>query len=216
MRASRRIIALLIALATLFTLSLSLTSCKKNREYDETEVVEAAKELLPKAALLYSVYYGNGIRYIPSGFTDGDYCQADDLHLYELGFTTVEELKAKSYEVFSLSYCENIFATYLETAMSEDGTKVVHPARFTMNGTNEYMLVNKNYERYAYVIYEDRMGYDLGSVKALGSTKDYVNMSVVATVSNEEGATRSCELKFNLYEEQSGWRIAGPCFANYD
>lgn len=206
MRAPRKR-ALAVLLILILSMTLSLSSC--DRSYDEAEVVAAAKELLPKAKELFSVYYGQGIRYIDSGFSDGQYYQADDIHLRTLGIVTVNDLKNKTYAVFSNKYSENIFSIYLTTYSGESQD---FGARYVMNGTGEYMLVNR---KWSPIIYDDRMEYDLDTVRAVGSKKKFINMTVDATVSDGEGNERTLEISFRLYEEKTGYRIDNPCFANY-
>ena len=83
MMSKRALTALILILSLLLSL-FAMTSC--DRSYERDEVIRAAEELLPTARMLYSVYYGNGIGYISSGYSDGDYREADFMHLRELGF----------------------------------------------------------------------------------------------------------------------------------
>ena len=97
--ASRKLISLTLAVLMLFSL-LSLTAC--NRRYDEEEVLAAAKDLLKRAEMLNEVYYGSGIKYFDSEDKVGlYYCKADKMHLGELGFSTIEELKKITEQTFS-------------------------------------------------------------------------------------------------------------------
>ena len=77
----------------------AFTSC--NRSYDEKEVLTAAEELLRKAVMLNEVYYGNGISTKDTGHRNGNYLEADAIHLSRLGFETVEDLKNLTRDVFT-------------------------------------------------------------------------------------------------------------------
>jgi hypothetical protein len=59
------------------------------------------------------------------------------------------------------------------------------------------------------------MEYDLDTVSANDSTRDFVNLSVEATVKNEKGESKRITLRFTMFEEASGWKISSPCFGNY-
>lgn len=208
MRGSRAVISLVLVIATLLCAVAGLTSC--NRSYDKDEVEAAAKELLPKALVLYSIYYGNGLGYIDSGYSDGDYREVSPVSLRKYGFTTLAELKTMTLATFSTEYSEKSLFSYFLESYEADGI-VYNYARYTENATGEYILVNKNHKP----IFEDRMDYKLDTVTAVGSTKDFVNLTVVAVVKNEKGEAKERTLDFTMYEEKSGWRISSPCFANY-
>ena len=209
-----KITALILTLVLLFIPILTLSGC--DRAYDEAEVIAASRELLADARMLYSVYYGRGINYTNSGYSDGDYKEADAFHLAELGFSTISELKTLSYATFSEKYCENIFEKYLESY--EANNTVYNYARYVQvyDGVNydkpAYILVLSDFD----YIFDDRMTYDLDSVKAVRSKGDYVHMTVEVTVENEDGKSQKTEIEFTLFEEKAGWRIASPCFANYN
>ena len=207
MRRARALTALLLALVLLFSV-FTMTSC--DRSYDRDEVIEAARELLPTARMLYSVYYGNGISYISSGYSDGDYREADFVHLDKLGFSTIHELKEISYSTFSYDYCQSIFSNYLESYEADN--TVYNYARYVqVDNEASYILVYKDHNP----VFEDRMTYHLDTVTDVRSVKDFVRMTVEVTVDDGEGNSRRTTLTFSLYEEDSGWRIASPCFANY-
>ena len=117
----------LLLIAVMLVSLFSFSSC--NRKYDEEEVIAAAKTLIKNSELLNEVYYGNGIRYYDAEIENaGYYKRADDTHLSELGFSTIEELKVLTEKTFSYSYSQNIYNTILY-GFKEDG-KVVSAARY--------------------------------------------------------------------------------------
>ena len=187
-----------------------------DRYYDEDEVIAVAKELLPTAGKLYSIYYGNGIAFMSSGYSDGDYREADPFHLATLGIENIQDLRDLSFATFTKKYCNNIFASYLES-YEEDGV-VYNWARYVQ----VYDVIDATIPAYILVyskhkgVFEDRMTYDLSSIKAVKSKGDYVYMTVDVTVESIEGKTQTATIEFTLFEEPTGWRIASPAFANYN
>ena len=206
----KNVIAIALVAVIIISLILCLTLCgRSGRSYDKDEVEAAAKELLPDALTLYSLYYGSGLGYMSTGYSDGDYREADPMSLHKYGFSTLEELKTMTKKVFSVSYSENIFNKYLESYEAND--IVYSYARYTENATGDYILVYKDHDP----IFDDRMSYKLDTVNAYDSTKDFINLTVNAVVSNADGDSKEITLKFTMYEERTGWRISSPCFGNY-
>ena len=121
----------------------------------------------------------------------------------------MDELKLMTRATFSNEYSEDIFSKYLES-YEADGT-VYDYARYTQNATGEYILVYKDYNP----VYEDRMEYDLSTVRAIDSKKKFINLTVEAIVKNEKGESKRITLKFTMFEEDTGWKISSPCFGNY-
>lgn len=213
-RVKRRLISLFLLIALIITSVFATVSC--GRLYDEAEVVAAARELLPKTLMLNSVYYGNGISTINSNYLDGVYYEADPVHLRQLGFGTIEELKKLTLEVFSSRYSASIFENILNPLYS--GDVIYRNARYyqawedTEAGVERCIMVNTDYD----AIYNERMTYNLDQISAVGSEGDAVHMKVGAIVWNEKGDIQKTEITFSLYEEPYGWRIDNPCFANYN
>ena len=207
MRGIKKAVSLILSVLIATVSALSLISCK--RSYKEDEVVAAARELLPKAHTLYSIYYGNGLGYISTGYSDGDYREADPVSLRRYDLESIDELKAMTKATFSEEYSRDIFNKYLESYEAND--TVYSYARYTENATGEYILVYKNHDP----IFDDRMEYDLDTVTDIGSNKKFVKMSVEATVKNDEGESKRITLEFTMFEEALGWKISSPCFGNY-
>ena len=207
-----KIVSLLLVIVAFASL-LSFTSC--NRKYDKEEVIAAAKALLKDAELLNEVYYGSGIRYYDIEIENaGYYKRADDEHLKELGFSTVNELKALTEKTFSYSYSQNVFSTIL-IGLKEDG-KVVSAARYyqyTNEETEEsYIMVYTKHE----AILKDKISYDYDSVRVERSKKENVYVKVDATVTNSQGDNQNVTITVVLIEEANGWRICNPTYANYN
>ncbi len=211
----RRLISLLLTVILILCLSLSLTGC--NRSYDEEEVIAAAKQLLKKAEPLNTIFHGEGIGYIDSGYRDGVYYEADPIHLGLLGIRDPKKLFDITYEVFSIKHGTSIISVNFEPLYDSKGN-IVYNSRYAFVTTKDgevKLLVNKNYDP-SRVNFDDEMTYKLDTVKALGSEGDYVNMSVDVVVLSEDGKEQTLTIEFKLFEESDGWRIHGTCIANYN
>ena len=197
-------------------LILNLDDEEVGREYDEQEVLAAVGPLLRDAELLNFVYYGSGIRYYDTNETsNGYYRKADTAHLEELGFSTIDELKALTEKTFSNSYSDLIYSTVI--SYMSDGSAVISPARYyqaTDEETGEYTHIIV-YSKYSY-LFKDSITYDYNSFKVTGSKGEKVYVTVDATVTRADGATQQTTITVTLYEEADGWRIDGPTYANYN
>lgn len=208
-----KIISILLLVVVIFSI-FSFSSCSGNRKFDKAEVEAATKTLLKEAELLNKVYFGSGIEHHDSDEGMGSYRRAKTEHLNELGFTTVDELKTLTEKTFSDEYSKLIYSTIL-TALTDDYT-LVSIARYYQHTDKEtgesYMMVNSKFN----VMFKDSIVYDYDSIKAEGSKKDKVYVSVNATVTNAEGKSQNITIKVTLVEDEDGWRIDGPTYANYN
>ena len=204
----KRILSITVILALLLT---SLASC--NRAFDEEEVISAAKELLKSAEKLNYIYYGDGIKYYDnSEAAISIYREAQKSHLDELGFHTVEELKAMTEETFTTGYSQIMYSSVLDTLRVDD--TIVGYKRYydqeNEDGTIT-LMVNMQHES----LLKSTIVYDYDSITVKKSIKERVYLSVNAVVINAEGDSRSVEITINLVEEEDGWRIDNPVWANY-
>ena len=211
MRKFIRALALLLAVITVF--ALPLTSC--NRSYDESEVLESAETLIRQAEVLNRIYYGNGIAYIETGNRDGAYYEADPMHLALLGFTTLDELRIMTEKTFTKGYSAQIFTTKL--APVQDDTGIYEMSRYYQKyeGLNlddpVCIMVYANAKRQL----TSSISYDYSTLRITGVEKQTVFVTVTATVTGAEGKSRQIDITLNLIEEDNGWRIDNPCYANY-
>ena len=209
-------VLLTILLIALIVLIFTLSFCEKNRKYDKEEVEAATKELLREAEFLNQIYYGSGIRYYDTDDgTTGYYRKADLLHLEELGFSTLDELKVITEKTFSDEYSAVLYDTILSSL--KEGSTVVTAARYFQaydeetNQPTDIMVYSK-----FNIKFKDKIEYDYDSIKAEGSKKDKVYVSVNATVTNSEGKSQKITLTVTLIEEEDGWKIDNPTYANYN
>lgn len=211
----RRYRAISLILAVLMLLSvLTLTSC--NRKYDEEEVLEAARTLLKEAEVLNKIYYGSGIEYFDSEDEQiGYYRKANPMHLEELGFSTIDELKKKTEQTFSAKYSETVYSTILSSM--NDGDGIVSLARYYQaydeeTGQPTHIMV---YSKFSLMLKSDIV-YDYSTLTVVGSKKEKVEVTVEATLTNSEGQSQKTTISIMLVEEENGWRINNPTYANYN
>lgn len=212
-----RIAALLLLLAILSTLSLSLSSCAES--YDEDEVIEASRTLLKNSEALNTVFFGHGIAYVDSNYSNGDYKEASTAHLAKLGFSTLAELRTLTYSTYTDSYAESVLNLALNPLYNMDG-EIQYMAKYAeafydAELTQPYILVYSKIEDVR-IIFEDRMTFDYTSVRADGIKDGRVKMWVEVTVENEDGNKQSREISFSIKKEnEKGYRLTGPVFTNY-
>ena len=207
-----RFISLLLVTVTLVSL-FTLSSC--NRRYDEEEIIEVSKILLKDAEMLNIVYYGSGIEYFDDEDEKGYYRKANVNHLEELGFSTIDELKTLTDKTFSKGYSSEIYSTIL-SSLSTD-ISIVSPARYYQaydeeTGAPTHIMVYSNFTP----MLKDSIVYDYESLRVDGSKKEKVYVKIDATVTNADGKSQTTTVTVALVEEDDGWRIDNPTYANYN
>ena len=207
-----KIISVLLVSVLIISL-FTLTSC--NRKYDEAEVIEVTKTLLKEAEMLNKVYYGSGIEWLDGENDKGNYKTANQNHLKELGFSTIDELVEKTKKTFSDEYSSLLYSTILSPL--KDGDYYLAAARYYQaydEETNEPtdIMVHSSYSP----LMKDKTEYDFESIRVDGSKKEIVYVKINATVTNSDGQSQTIELTINLIEEEDGWKIDNPTYANYN
>lgn len=190
-----------------------MTSC--NRRYDEEEVIEATKVLLKNAEKLNYIYYGEGIKYYEEENEKGYYRKAQQSHLDELGFHTIEELKVMTEATFSQDYSEILYSTVLGALMS-NGT-LVNAARYYQaydeeSGQPTDIMVHSKFTP----MMTGRIAYNYESITVEKSKKQKVFATVNACVTSKDGKSQEIQITITLIEEDDGWRIDNPTYANYN
>ena len=210
----KRIFSLVTALLLIFTLAFSLTSC--DRDYDEAEVVAAAKLLLKKAEPLNEIYYGKGLRCDELSIESvGNFKLVLDEELDLYGIKNLDDLKVRTREVFTMSCSEMIFNTRLDPIYDLNGN-IIYQARYieySPGGDNEkFIYVDPNYT----VSMTDTVEYYYDTVKVLDVEDLYLYMSVNAKITNENGESRESVIEFTMLEESSGWRLDTFTYAVFE
>ena len=209
---TKRIVSLLLTVLMLLS-TVMLPSC--NRRYDESEVLDAAKKLLKTAEMLNFVYHGDGIEYFESEGEIGYYRKANPAHLEKLGFKTIDELKTITEQTFSKRFTSSLYSTILSPL--SDGTAIVSPARYYQaydEDTNEptYIMVYSKFEP----ILKSTIEYDYSTLRVDGSKKEKVLLYIDVTVTDADSQSKKTTVPVTLVEEDDGWRIDNPAYANYN
>ena len=202
----------LITVVLLIILSLSvLVSCENDRDYDEAEVILAARELIKKSETLNYIYYGKGFLFTDEG--SGIYKKIDSAQSLKYGIDTIDELKAMTYEVFSSERAALIIATVLSPIQDEDG-KILHYARYYQHTdeSESYIMVNGIYE-YSMT---NGIEYNYDGVRVYDVEGEVIVVSVPVTLTRADGKIKETELKIKLIEEENGFRICSASHAVYD
>lgn len=207
-----RIISLLLITVTIVSL-FTLSSC--NRKYDEEEIIEVSKILLKDAEMLNIVYYGSGIEYFDDEDEKGYYRKANVNHLEELGFSTIDELKKLTDKTFSVGYSSELYSTILSSLATD--ISIVSPARYYQaydeeTGAPTHIMVYSNFTP----MLKDSIVYDYDSLRVEGSKKEKVYVKIDATVTKADGKSQNTTITVALVEEDDGWRIDNPTYANYN
>ena len=212
MRAAKVLLTILLSLATL----LSLLSCEKekNREYDETEVKTAAKNLIEASLFLNEVYYGKGIPIAEAAqsVTQGTYKEANGEYLARHGIVNLKALREMTAKVFSDAVCEQINSTVFES-VRDDGV-VKSYVRYFEKTTTQGMFIMVDTKAVVYFTGAREYLYD--TLEVLGSEGERVKVSLTVRVEDEEGIFHEMPLTVALIEETDGWRLDGPTYMKYN
>ena len=208
-----KITAILLTLVVIMTVFLG--SCARNRDYVESEVLEAAKSLISKSARLNEIYWGKGIAHDQdkSG-ANGAYYRATAESTSHYGIKTVDDLIALTRETFTVDMANLIVNTRLSSISDEDGIKVY--ARYyqkynALDDTPECIMVYDN----ADVFLKDDIIYRYDTLKVSKVVGQSIFVSIDVTVINSEGDIQSSTLEVELIEEDSGFRINSPTYKSY-
>lgn len=207
----KRFITLLIVIALVFSLCFSLVSC--DRKYNEEEVLAAARTLIEKSLILNEIYWGAGIPFIPASISL--YCEANILALTELGFYTIDELKKKTEEVFTASYCESIYSSSISSI--KDGEYISFYPRYYQKYEDENQTIPMSimvYSKFENMI-PDKVEYFYETLSVSHSEKDTVYVKIKAIVTRDEKRVQLKEKIIALKEEANGWRLDSPTYLKY-
>ena len=206
----KKLIALILAVASVF----SLAAC--DRSYDEGEVLSVAAELIDASVVLNEIFYGNGLPYNQSeSSANGAYYEASVYYLQNVGISTVEDMKSRARLVFSKAYCEQIFGTVLSPVTDSDYILAMaryYQATDSLTGEPTAIMVYSK----ATPILTDEMEYDYDSLVCEGSRGERVYVKIAVSVKDSEsGEYHTVYRSIALIEEDEGWRIDSPSYAQY-
>ena len=209
----KRIITLLVVISLVFSLALSLSSC--DQKYNEEEVISAAKLLIEKSIVLNEIYWGAGI--LPSNPSSiALYSEANILDLSRLGFYTLDELKKKTEEVFTYSYCESIYSTSFSTV--EDGEYIPFYPRYYQKYEDVEMTIPVSIMVHSKIenLIPDKVEYLYDTLSVSHADRDKVYVKIKAIVTRDEKSVQIQEKIIALKLEAAGWRIDSPTYLRYN
>lgn len=211
---NKQISAILLTLVVLINVFLMAGCADKNREYDENEVYEAAKKLIPESVILNEIYYGYGISAdLSSTKFSGIYYEADVASMKKYDIYSTEQMKERTRKCFSSEYSNIIINTKLSSVFDEDDDAPISLVRYYQDTVDtEIMMVNKD----AVVILKDKLEYEYETLKVLYSKGEEVYVSLFVTVTDDETEkSQRKEIEVALIEENGEWRINSPTYTTY-
>ncbi len=204
----KRILALLLIIVT----CISICSCEKDRDYDEAEVLAAAKTLIEKSLPLNELFYGKGLEFSDDGI--GIYKKATEQSIKDFGFTTVEEMKSAVREIYASSYAESIITSDIFSAITVDEIIVKYTRYYQStddDGNPNGIMVKSDYDyplKNSYTYHEQMEVIDVEG--------EIIVVRTLVTAVSEEGAVKNVNLDIKLIEEEAGWRLLTPTYVVYN
>lgn len=183
----------------------------ENREYNESEVISAARDLIERSIVISEIYFGDGIPFVSEGEDKSNYRPADTKYLETLGVKYIDDLKNLTRGVFSESESEFLFSRFFDRIDSEEYLGAVHYIPSYEGEENEKketgILVYKDREKNVLVRADESMVHDYNTISVIGSEGERVKITIQSTVVCDDG--KSCTLTNELYlvEEKDGWRL---------
>ena len=210
----KKAISLFVSVTLVLASLFNLISC--DRSYDEQEVKREARMLIENSIMLNEIYWGEGIAYVENASTsNGAYYEASFISLDKYGIRTLDDLKAKTRDVFSDGYCELIFSTTMSSVVDAEELQVY--ARYYQKYTDEYMTTPDCIMVYSHAkaLITGEAEYLYDTLEVEGSKKEtvYVKIQVKVTL---DGKVQQKELKIGLVEENDGWRLDTPTYVSYN
>lgn len=209
----------LLTLVVIFSV-FCVNSCKKeevkDREYNEAEVIEAAKNLIKKSEKINDIFYGSGIAcdFSDTNNANGNYYPAEILSCEKFGVNNVEDIKRLTKECFTKSQSEYMIKNTLGSITDSNGD-VIYFARYYQ----EYDSLNRNEEKciMVYSKYEpfliDTVEYLYDTLKVFDVEGEIITVEIEVKVTSKSGNVQQKKIKVNLLEEENGFRLDSPTYA---
>ena len=205
---------ILLTLVFVFML-FCMIGCEKDRKYEEAEVFEAVRKLIPISEKVNEIYYGEGIICdMNLSDADGAYYKADELSLKEFGVKNITDIKNLTYSCYSKELAEGIIQTKLSSVSDDDGIKIYvryYQKYNALDNSEECIMVYKKAE----VFLTDDIIYDYTTLKIKDVVGEVIFVDIDATVTNSEGKSQVRTLTVQLIEQEDGWRLNSPTYLKY-
>lgn len=204
----RKIIATLLIAFSIF----SLFSCERDRDYDESEVLSAASELIDKSYKLNELLWGKGLSFSDEGI--GIYKLATEESLAEYGISTLEDMKNMVRDIFSSTYSGVIFNSDVFTSVKIDDVIKSYARYYQKYDENDKptgIMIRSDYE------YELKGSYVYSdSLKVIDVEGEIIVVRALVSATSESDKTKNFEVDIRLIEEEGGWRLIAPTYVVYN
>jgi len=209
----KKIIRLMAALSALVIMA-GLASCSEEKiEYEESEVVDAAKALIEASYEINEIYFGKGLpiseedseaaKEFYAGL-DLDMAAVDFLPVTEEApYHSIDEIKKATAKVYSKEYCEMLYERAFTGVSSENGSSAAL-ARYIEDSKG---VLTARLDIADTCIPLDRT-YDPESIKVTETEPKKAKISVDSFVKGEKDEN----LTFTLVLEEDGWRLDTPTY----
>ena len=188
-----------------FVCILSLFGCSN---LSDEEASARAAELLERSVLINRIYYGTGIPTDPNEVGQSTRKRADPAFLEANGFSTIEELKALTREVYT-SYCADavFFNVFEKNVLIEDS----QPRYEESNG---YIYVNTAEKPTV----ADLVEFDTASIKITKKSGSLIYFTVDMKVYSADGQSYRTltAQQFSMRKENGVWLLDAPTYASYE
>ncbi len=206
----------LTIVAFILVFLLVLTSCSQT--HDEAEIKDALRDLLPKAAELNEIYFGEGLpiasdREIIEAFFATFDSDIESINYHPVdpacGYSSEDDIRRATLEVFTPEYSEYLFERAFVgiTATVSEGTD----GETKQNAIYAMYLMQSDTLTVRLDLADDSIPlgreYDVDSALITRQKKDSVTVTVPSTL---DGVPLDIELR--LVRTDSGWRLDSPTY----
>ena len=204
------------ALLLVFILTLSLFSCKgekeKDREYDEAEVLSAVATLIERSYAVNELLYGRGLEYTDEGV--GVYKKATEESLSGFGFSTISQMQDEIRAVYATSLAGSMINSDVFSSIKVDDVIVGYTRYYQStdeDGNPNGIMVKSDYD------YPLKNSYTYSDSFAVADVEgEVIVIRALVTVTSEDGVVKNENLNIRMIEEISGWRLLTPTYVVYN
>lgn len=201
-------------LLLLFSMILSLASCKKKDVvHNETEILSAAEERISASILWNKIFFIEGLPTLEGGKKSGNYREVDPAFLEEIGMSRISEIIAYGETIFSTSmidlYKETLFSAIKNEVGGVSTSSVCFDYFEKVDGVDRFVCVM--------VDPDESPRFFASNVEYLFDTMEVVDnlngrATVSLTVQKEGDPSQTRTVKINLLLENEVWLLDGYTF----
>ena len=190
-----------LAIVLLLSLLISLVGCGKA---SDEELIEAAKPLIEKAQVLDELFSVKGIPTLGGKETD-TYLRADASELAKYGFSSYKEMRAYAASFYTEAMLRQFENTFVNSLSNAHGIIRVTYCYDETDQKGNFIALWVSADGVNYKT--DSVTYDFSTLKVEKKLRDAATLSLDATVTNEDGATRVHQKTIRLVREFGEWRL---------